>query len=399
MAPLTFKFRLKFLTPTFIGGADPEVKTNFSLQPLKAAMRNWWRQTQNVDGDVLWKKESTLFGSTERASSFSLRSLSLNMDRTKYHTAYTGPKQSGRLYLFYPFIRKGGCRGWILPGSTADFAVHFLSAVHASLRETIFALWLAQCFGGLGARNRRGAGSFSLQPLNAPTGFRREIDELFNHCAGDLQEYLSKNGNGPKAEENSYFEKIMTDSPLFINLTSKDRFKRCKSFPSADDLLDHIGSHLRDSRSRLTYKVPPGDDLDTLAMALHLAGKINSYHGPDPIAKSAFGLPIAFTFKQREKKSGRYVVRRNSEGKLCFESWQLILKPEHHDRRASPLHISVCQNTDDEFYANVLILGDSFLPDGEKLELIKKQKKTATTIACLNPPDESALDKFIRSLP
>ena len=50
MPPVKFEFELEFLAPAFIEGADSSTKADFSLKPLKSAMRYWWRQFQDLKG-------------------------------------------------------------------------------------------------------------------------------------------------------------------------------------------------------------------------------------------------------------------------------------------------------------------------------------------------------------
>ena len=59
------RFDVEFITPTFLGGADrnAEIRT----APFKNLLRCWWRIANgNLSPEELWKKESRLFGSTEK---------------------------------------------------------------------------------------------------------------------------------------------------------------------------------------------------------------------------------------------------------------------------------------------------------------------------------------------
>lgn len=58
-------FDVEFITPAFLGGADgnAEIRT----APFKSLLRRWWRIVNgNLSPEELWKKESELFGSTEK---------------------------------------------------------------------------------------------------------------------------------------------------------------------------------------------------------------------------------------------------------------------------------------------------------------------------------------------
>lgn len=59
------RFDVKFVTPCFLGGADgnAEIRT----APFKNLLRRWWRIANgNLSPEELWKRESRLFGSTEK---------------------------------------------------------------------------------------------------------------------------------------------------------------------------------------------------------------------------------------------------------------------------------------------------------------------------------------------
>ena len=59
------KFDVEFVTPCFLGGADGDAEIR--VAPFKNLLRRWWRIANgNLSPEELWKKESRLFGSTEK---------------------------------------------------------------------------------------------------------------------------------------------------------------------------------------------------------------------------------------------------------------------------------------------------------------------------------------------
>ena len=59
------KFEVEFITPTFLGGADGNAELRTA--PFKNLIRRWWRIANgHLTPEELWKKESDLFGSTEK---------------------------------------------------------------------------------------------------------------------------------------------------------------------------------------------------------------------------------------------------------------------------------------------------------------------------------------------
>jgi hypothetical protein len=156
---------------------------------------------------------------------------------------------------------------------------------------------------------------------------------------------------------------------------------------------------MKDQRSCFTYDPRNSSPLHRQAAALHAAGSSGTtYLGPDPIQKTAFGLPIICNFKRRNS-IGRLI--RDSKGRPIFEDWKITLKPVSHERRASPLFISVKRDRDTKkYYANLLILWGEFLPPGEKIAVIKKDNAGGTrSLGNIAAPTSAALESFLRSLP
>jgi|GEM_PF-2821479 len=59
------KFDVEFVTPCFLGGADGNA--DIRVAPFKNLLRRWWRIANgHLSPEELWKKESRLFGSTEK---------------------------------------------------------------------------------------------------------------------------------------------------------------------------------------------------------------------------------------------------------------------------------------------------------------------------------------------
>lgn len=59
------KFDVEFVTPCFLGGADGNA--DIRVAPFKNLLRRWWRIANgHLSPEELWKKESELFGSTEK---------------------------------------------------------------------------------------------------------------------------------------------------------------------------------------------------------------------------------------------------------------------------------------------------------------------------------------------
>lgn len=397
-------FDLEFLTPTFIGGTDPPNRTDFTLKPLKAALRYWWRQFQdNSDTTQLFKNESKLFGDTDRASPVALRLIDnsrLILDTSG--SPFQVSNQSGRAYLLYSCIGRGyrqpGRSKWITPGSVVSIEISFRNMDDSNIRAVLFSLWLTQTFGGLGTRSRRGAGSFQISLSPADPLWHNDTTNLFNLTAVNLIDQILQTN----WDSDPWFGLILPASPLYSALITPNRLKvTSTSFLDANSLMDQLGNAMK--RQRSCWDHTRHGAFCQQAQALHQAGNTGAYNGSDPIAKTAFGLPIVYNFKQRND-AGNLIY--DAQHRPIFEDWQIIAQPTHYERRASPLFLSVKRRPTalPEFYANILILWNGFLPPGETIQIEKKSKGNnplppPAFSHTFNQPTASALEDYVRSIP
>ena len=390
MPIVTFKFKLKFLSPAFIGSAHPVRASEFRLQSLKGVMRYWWRMTQNwTNPNRLFEKERSLFGYTERASPFSMRidersNLQFEANRNAY---LPDEPHSGRAYLFFSCRKQGrnqpGRKKWIKPGSFLTFSIRFFTGDEATIEEVIFSLWLAQTFGGLGARSRRAAGSFQITIDQIPAKLS-DMSELFLLTASNLKEQVLSNN-----PTEWYMRLIHRDSPLAMAFNSSDHFKETGTHASADKLLDIIGNTMRNYRAVFGGggAVFRSDARNLYSYAV--SDRRTTYSGSDPLPKHAFGLPIIYNFRRRRGRG--------------LEPYYIEAVPDGYERRASPLFISVKQNHNKEYYANLLLLWQEFLPVRTRIHLnVKRRGSSGPPVKShtVQPPaNEDPIVTFIRSVP
>jgi len=282
---------------------------------------------------------------------------------------------------------------WIAERSKVCFAIHFTGTDVTQIKETLLSLWLLQTFGGLGSRSRRGAGSFQIEVKDSPWDLKEKVEELFKSTAEDMVQAIQGEGN-------DWSKLIHKASPIYKALTTLARFHRFGPKKRADDILDELGKRMKkkDFRRCFTYDPCNSSSLHKQAAALHSAGKSETpYNGPDPIEKTAFGLPIICNFKQRDSM-GRLI--RDSKDRPIFEDWKITLQPASHERRASPLFISVKRDRETKkYYANLLILWEAFLSPSENIAIIKKDSDGETSLGNVKVPTSKALEDFLRSLP
>lgn len=396
---LVLPFTLKFVTPAYLGGSDNLKQAEFRLPSLKGVLRYWWRQFQKQDTvEDLFRKEGAIFGSTEGRSRISLRVLNTEQELRdlveSWGVSFDSNSEKGLKYLFYSCEKRGqrqpGRQRRIKAGAEIQMEMR-LAGTDRQNREAILALYFAQTFGGLGLRSRRGGGSFLIVPQDAPL----ELPPLFAAKANDVINAFQNSERSPSLSE--WVSLIESGSPLHQALT-QGYFREVpeEKGEKPEDLLNRIGIGMKKYRSIWDHDRDPKTPFRQEALALHSGGSAGSYSDPNPLSKSAFGLPIIYNFKQRNNAG--IPIRNATEG-FQFEDWRIELSPVTNERRASPLFISIHQDAKAIPYANILILWDCFLPDREQVAISKVESIGGTTVktplGTVNQPSVSTLTDFL----
>lgn len=144
------RFELEAVTPLFIAGADQRWVEGEGLRPptLRGLLR-WWFRTAFKDP----KLESEVFGRAERKSDVVVRGVIRSQRVGEVRECVKDAK-----YLFFSMqMQKRPC---YLPGSR--FEIFLGSRSEESFKMALASLWLLLNLGGVGSRNRRGAGSLSI---------------------------------------------------------------------------------------------------------------------------------------------------------------------------------------------------------------------------------------------
>jgi CRISPR-associated protein Cmr1 len=194
-------YELEVVTPLFLGGADPQ-KAELRTAPFKAAMRFWWRAIYGSDDIAEMKKrESEIFGDTEKKSNFSITvSPQSTVERLKNLTGgktypVTSSKFAGTRYLnILDYLAYGVCtydrntrgnvytRAFIEPGTKFSITLKYPKNKKAEILKSFEAM---VHFGGVGSKSRNGFGSlycnnlentmkiedFKTSPLKSYTSF------------------------------------------------------------------------------------------------------------------------------------------------------------------------------------------------------------------------------------
>ncbi len=152
------EYEIEFITPAFIGGADPKEYAELRPASFVGLLRYWFRVIVGAyvqKPEELFKLESELFGSQERAGKVFVRVYSEDHDRKKYKFYDNANLKGMERYILGPANRKK-C---IPKGS--KFEIKIITPDNISqLVDTIFRF--AITYGNIGYRARKGFGSMDF---------------------------------------------------------------------------------------------------------------------------------------------------------------------------------------------------------------------------------------------
>lgn len=152
------EYEIEFITPAFIGGADPGEYAELRPASFVGLLRYWFRVIVGAyvkKSEELFKLESELFGSQERAGKVFVRVYSEDHDRKKYKFYDNANLKGMERYILGPANRKK-C---IPKGS--KFEIKIITPDNISqLVDTIFRF--AITYGNIGYRARKGFGSMDF---------------------------------------------------------------------------------------------------------------------------------------------------------------------------------------------------------------------------------------------
>ncbi len=328
MKKLTFE--LEFITPAFIGGADPK---DAELRPASfvGLLRWWWRvvlATFIRNTEELFKYESLLFGSQDRAGSVYLRLENV-------------PKASQEMNENFYILGQGARERKYIDARQRFKVVLICEDKYVKLLESLSRL--AFNFGGIGYRARKGLGSMYIVG-------EEETLEVFRpqHWEKILKD------TGIKTETPNM------DLPNLKNLTI---LKKTESFTDSDwrDVLGKLGELYREIRLKET-KTP-----EYLSMVYYFLRnqRENINLSRVELNNLPLGLPIMYQSRSLARKEGDKTVRAQAQ-----LTWKLDREDNVSDRRrASTVLFSIKPGN---IYA--LVFKCKFLPEGASLRLQAKGK-------------------------
>lgn len=311
----------RVVTPMFCGG--PRQEAELRLASFKGVLRFWWRALawSRLDGDLdrIQKREAELFGSSGSGQS----RVYLRWERRpKRQLVAKGTSlPPGRAYLAGMGLASWSPQDRTMKTTRAAVAsrtsftvqARLLKGDEADIEELTQALMAMGLFGGLGSRTRRGWGSLTLESLKA-----REQDEWTSPGdVNDLETAITQLVRELRRPGTAEYTAFSADTRIIL----------CEGSTSEapEALLDRLGRELvrfrsygRNDRNTLGEKAERNFQGDHDTIRDYVA------NGTAPFApqRAAFGLPHNYSFSGRP--GGRADV-----------------KPERHQRRASPLFLHV----------------------------------------------------------
>lgn len=186
----TYTFHCKFITPAFLGGANPKGTPELRPSAIKGALRFWWRaQCQISDINTLNERETAIFGglTDEKAtkSSFSLRVRHKDFmtGENLWDNKATVRNKTFKVNIFaylafgiYEQQERKLNREFVAPGETFDLVFQFFSSDYKD--EVLAALRLLALFGGIGTKTRNGYGKFEITENPDPTNWQSRLKIL-----------------------------------------------------------------------------------------------------------------------------------------------------------------------------------------------------------------------------
>lgn len=199
----TITFNCRFITPAFLGGADPKGTPELRPPSIKGALRFWWRaQYDLADLAEMKKRESEIFGGVDgdgaTRSSFIIRvqheEFQTSLKLPDFKSAVRDKHFKINIFEYLAFgtfdrdnVKKENVlnRSFVLQGQS--FQVIFIFTKSEFREEVIKAFHLFSLFGGLGNRSRNGLGGIIIDNYKMPSdwlsilkGLKNRVEKSFN---------------------------------------------------------------------------------------------------------------------------------------------------------------------------------------------------------------------------
>ncbi|ADC88644.1 CRISPR-associated RAMP protein, Cmr1 family [Thermocrinis albus DSM 14484] len=350
----SLEYTLEFVTPAFIGGADPE-KAELRPASIVGMLRWWFRVLVGAfveSIEELFQLESELFGNQDKAGKIWVRVLEYPAPKS------IETKTKDKDYNYLLGLSKRG------KGFDKGEKVKLRILTPDNLKElTEFLVRFAFTFGNLGNRARKGFGSLDFSQGDLL------IDPTKDLSIEKLKEILRP----LMKEEDLTFHK----NSKYPNISNMKVFK--KSYRNLDSELSYLSEQYRN------FRAPSGlTEEYKKVISLFMDRKPISDRDVVSVFKNhMFGLPIMFFSRKRNAKVMLSWTSEGQNGRKVGDR-----------RRAAPFWISFKR---EKIY--ITLFRSSFLPEGSKIVLQPKgrhgnKKQFEETF----PEDYDYLERFFKKI-
>lgn len=366
----TITFNCQFITPAFIGGADTEFGIPELRPPsIKGALRFWWRAMNAHLVDISDKKipdytnllgnDELLFGGVSQVtqkSPVTIRVVEKDMKYIQGRNVFIGGQFEGMEYLFYSLKHHKADNWGFNVQSNFDIIFSAKEKNEIELSKAIASFWLLINFGSVGTRARRCAGSISVNSivdnfglLNKNTSFlpseKENAIDFFKTNFEKIKHLISEQ----KSIKTKKYSIINKNSPLYLSNAS---------FATWQETVNDIGREMRTLRKGRTSRIE--------AERTFTMKTLNK--------KAAFGIPVG-----------------------VFSDNAVTL--EKHDRRSSPVYLSVFfNNNTKKYHWTVLHFEGDFMPDDDKIIFNSKNRNARKKDHEWDHEDNSLIDQFMNKI-
>ncbi len=365
----TIAFNCRFITPAFLGGANPKGTPELRAPSIKGALRFWWRAMKGhlVQADdngkptfqSLLKNDELLFGGinqVKQKSPLTIRVVERDMRYTKGGDIFRGNQIEGIEYLFYSLKRyRKDDLGF---DSCSKFEVIFScrEGNRDVLLKALASFWLLVNLGSLGTRARRCAGAFCIDSIEDEKGILKNQFSFFPESTETTITFLNSNFTKIKrligATDPILFKEyslLNQEAPAYL---SKSTFKTWQ------EAVNDIGNEMRTIRKGKTSPI-----------------KANRTFTMETLdKKAAFGISVGVF----------------SDNSVTFEE---------NKRRASPIYLSVVFNKNTQkFHWIVTHLEGAFMPNDDKIVFTSKNRNVRIKNFNWSHEDDSLLKSFMNKI-
>lgn len=202
----TITFNCRFITPAFLGGADPQGTPELRPPSIKGALRFWWRaQCGITDLDEMKRKEFKIFGGVDGEVA-KKSSVSIRVSYLDFITSRTLPisKSDVRNKFFkinifeylafgtYDRINKENVlnRDFVEQGQEFRLTFRFTSPEYKN--EVLSAFRMLIIFGGIGTKSRNGFGKFEVIKDKNPIDWMSVLKKLKSGSENSYTSFSNK---------------------------------------------------------------------------------------------------------------------------------------------------------------------------------------------------------------